>query len=110
MDAIVLKKRWVYDIEGACPEMEDTSRILITGFDDDTITGITDNGNFVTWAKGDINNIQQARLDRVEERLWRAIVHLAEEREDANRRLNEEARYMERLDATISTLLSGFTN
>lgn len=108
MDAITVKKRWVYNIE--CSGMEDVSRILITSFDDDTITGLTDNGDFVTLSKDAIDDIRQARLDRVEERLWRAIIHLVEEREDANRRRNEEARYMDRLDATISTLLKGFTD
>jgi len=49
MERITLKPRWVYDIEFS--GMEDCRRILITDLDDETITGLAADGEFVTLAK-----------------------------------------------------------
>ena len=70
MERITLKPRWVYDIEFS--GMEDCRRILITDLDDETITGLAADGEFVTLAKDAIEDIRLAKLDRAEAQIWRA--------------------------------------
>lgn len=108
MERITLKPRWVYDIEFS--GMEDCSRILITDFDEETITGLAANGEFVTLTRDSIEDIGLSKLDRAEAQIWRAITVLAEDHQAAQRRLDEETRYMGRLESAITTLLEGLTD
>ena len=82
MERITLKPRWVYDIEFS--GMEDCSRILITDFDEETITGLAANGEFVTLTRDSIEDIGLSKLDRA-----------------------EAQSYMGRLESAISMLLDG---
>lgn len=90
--------------------MEDCRRILITDLDDETITGLAADGEFVTLAKDAIEDIRLAKLDRAEAQIWRAITVLVEDHQAAQRRLDEETRYMGRLESAITTLLEGLTD
>ena len=100
MERITLKPRWVYDIEFS--GMEDCRRI--------PITGLAADGEFVTLAKDAIEDIRLAKLDRAEAQIWRAITVLVEDHQAAQRRLDEETRYMGRLESAITTLLEGLTD
>ena len=51
-----------------------------------------------------------AKLDRAEAQIWRAITVLVEDHQAAQRRLDEETRYMGRLESAITTLLEGLTD
>ena len=108
MERITLKPRWVYDIEFS--GMEDCRRILITDLDDETITGLAADGEFVTLAKDAIEDIRLAKLDRAEAQIWRASTVLVEDLQAAQRRRDEETRYMGRLESAITTLLEGLTD
>lgn len=105
MERVALKLRWVYDIEFS--GLEDCTRILITGLDEETITGLTADGEFVTLAKDAIEDISLAKLDRAEAQIWRTITVLVEDHQAAQRRLDEETRYMGRLESAITMLLDG---
>lgn len=56
------------------------------------------------------NIIRLAKLDRAEAQIWRAITVLVEDHQAAQRRLDEETRYMGRLESAITTLLEGLTD